>query len=1041
MANATKTFLIVATVFASSVCQSGKARSELENPEIFQINREAPRASITRFASEKDSKFKERADSPFYLSLNGDWKFKWVPKPSDRPVGFESPSYDISNWGTIPVPSNWELEGHGIPIYTNLVYPFPAAPPRIDASDNPVGSYRREFTVPVDWEGKNIHLSLGAVRSAFYLWINGEKVGYSEGSKTEAEFKINKYLKEGSNTLALEVYRWSDASYIEDQDFWRLSGIERDIWLYATNRATLNDLTIEANLGDQYKDGLFSADFELANSGDEAKKVTLTASLEDGSKRLLEFQRDVELPATSSKVFSFEETIHDVRKWTAETPELYGLTVTVSPEEEDSEVSFFDVGFRRVEIKDAQLLVNGKAIYLKGVNLHDHHPVSGHIMEDDLTLKDLTLMKENNINAIRCSHYPKADEFYALCDRFGFYVIDEANIEVHGMGTTNQGEFDESVHPAYLPEWEGAFIDRIERMYERSKNHPSIIIWSLGNEAGNGRNQFAAYDWLKQKQSTRPVQYEGATQYANSDLQVPMYWKIDEMIEYAKMTPERPLIQCEYSHAMGNSLGNFQDYWDVIESYDIMQGGFIWDWVDQGLYAIDESGKPFWAYGGHLGGADLHHDQNFCLNGIVDADRTPHPALFEVKKVYQSIKFRNYDAATKNVDIYNGYFFTNLADFDVNWTLLKDGKEIARKDIGPIDIGPGETRRVRLNTPDLDLTEGEYFLNFSATLKLKKPLLEVGTELACEQFALSAPQFGMPRAKSFSELSVREIKDTLVVSGSDFEAVFERETGALSLLSYFGEQILKEGLKPNFWRAPTDNDFGYDMANTHAVWKRATESYEISSFSYNTNDGSVQVVAVQRLDGVKAQLQIEYNIYGDGTIVVSNELRGVSGSLPDLPRFGNNFVLQEEFSNATWYGRGPFENYSDRNTAAFIGEYNSKVKDLQFSYGRPQENGYRTDSRWLRLTNEDGLGIVIEAVGQVFGFNARHQYDSDFDPGQRKAQRRTSDIVRRSLVSINIDHSQMGVGGDNSWGARAHDKYLIQPVDHFFSYSISPIKK
>ncbi len=1041
MARASSLFLPFALAIACATANAN-GLNELETPEIFQINREAPQANFTRYANEDLSSSSTRADSSLYQSLNGTWKFNWSPKPADRPVGFEKPAFDVSAWDSTPVPSNWELEGYGIPIYTNLVYPFPKNPPHIPDTDNPVGSYRRSFTIPSNWDGKEIYLSFGAVRSAFYLWINGTKVGYSEGSKTEAEFKITDYLQDGSNTVALEVYRWSDASYLEDQDFWRLSGIERDVWLYATNKATLKDLSITANLDDRYENGKFATKFELANSDSEPRKIQLAATLSNGDDTVFTFRKTVNVPAGSAETISLEKTIPDVRKWTAETPELYSLSVSVDPENGDPEISVFDVGFRRIEIKNTQLLVNGKAVYLKGVNLHDHHPIKGHVMDPTVTLKDLQLMKENNINAIRCSHYPKEDSFYTLCDRLGFYVVDEANIEIHGMGTTNQGEFDESVHPAYRPEWKGAFLDRTQRMYERSKNHPSIIIWSLGNEAGNGQNQFATYEWLKKVQDTRPVQYEGATHYPNSDIQVPMYWKIEDMIAYAENDPKRPLIQCEYSHAMGNSVGNLQDYWDVIESYDIMQGGFIWDWVDQGLLAQDENGNPFWAYGGHLGGAHLQHDQNFCLNGLINADRTPHPALYEVGKVYQFIKFRDLDPENKTVEIENGYSFTSLEDFSISWEITKNGDHFASGTLPVLDIAPESSLRISLNTPNIDDSDNEYLLTLRASLRSEKQLLSAGAELAREQFALSSYDFAAALSDSSKHPNIEATETDLIVSGDGFQVGFDPKSGALSKLAYRGKSILKEPLTPNFWRAPTDNDFGYHMPKTHEVWKQATKEQELISFSHSSlDDGSIQIVANYKLPAVNAELAIVYTVSGDGSVLVNNELIGLSDSLPDLPRFGNNIILQEEFSNASWYGRGPFENYSDRKTAALIGNYQSTVDDLFFAYGRPQENGYKTDTRWLTLTNDEGNGIEIHAIGQAFGFNARHQYESDLDPGEEKAQRKTSDIVRRPLVSVNIDHAQMGVGGDNSWGYRQHDKYLIAPNDMSYSYLIIPIEK
>ncbi|MDQ8205672.1 glycoside hydrolase family 2 TIM barrel-domain containing protein, partial [Pelagicoccus sp. SDUM812003] len=493
----------------------------------------------------------------------------------------------------------------------------------------------------------------------------------------------------------------------------------------------------------------------------------------------------------------------------------------------------------------------------------------------------------------------------------------------------------------------------------------------------------------------------------------------------------------------GNSVGNLQDYWDVIESYDIMQGGFIWDWVDQGLLAHDENGNEYWAYGGHLGGAHLQHDQNFCLNGLINADRTPHPALFEVKKVYQFIKFKNYDPKTNSIEIANGFDFTSLADFQISWTLLENGVAIASRALPTLDIAPGESRRVTLDTPEYDESAGEYFLNLSATLSVKKPLLAVHTELASEQFALTSVVLtsATPKTSTNKNLNVDQQNSTLLVSGQGFQVAFDSQTGSLTELSYSGQQILKEALKPNFWRAPTDNDFGYHMPKTHAVWKQVTEKQRLSDFSHKRlSDGSIRVAARYDLPEVKGSLEIVYTVANDGSVLVENRLSNLSNKLPDLPRFGNNFILQEEFANASWYGRGPFENYSDRKTAAFIGRYDSSVSDLFFAYGRPQENGYRTDTRWLELTNDKGRGIAILAVDTPFGFNARHQYDSDFDPGTEKAQRKVSDIFHRPLVSVNIDHSQMGVGGDNSWGYRPHDQYLIAPRDLSYAYKITPVQ-
>ena len=557
---------------------------EWEDPEIFQINREAATASFYRYPNVEDALQNDHwENSPFYKSLNGNWSFHWSKNIAGRPPGFFQEDFDSSEWQTIPVPSNWELQGFGIPIYTNVIYPFPKNPPFIPHDDNNVGSYRRSFELPSNWENKEVFLHFGGVSGAMYIWVNGQKVGYNEGSKTPAEFAISNYLRPGSNSISVQVLRWSDASYMEDQDFWRLSGIDRDVYIYATNKITIKDFRVIADLDNDYKDGVFSLNVQIA--GKNTKGYTVEIKLLDGENTILDQPRTL---SKQENEIAIKQTLPDVKTWNAESPNLYTLILSLKDKKGiTQEATSMKIGFRKVEIKNNQFLVNGKAVLLKGVNLHDHDESTGHVISEQLTLKDLELMKQNNINAIRCSHYPKNPYFYRLCDQYGFYVVDEANIEIHGMGTTNQGldhnEKAKEIHPAYRPEWKAMHLDRTIRMFERDKNFTSIVTWSLGNEAGNGANFMATYAWLKKNDPTRPVQYEGATKYENTDIQAPMYATIEDMIAYAENDPKRPFIQCEYAHAMGNSVGNLQDYWDVIEKYDVLQGGFIWDWVDQGL--------------------------------------------------------------------------------------------------------------------------------------------------------------------------------------------------------------------------------------------------------------------------------------------------------------------------------------------------------------------------------------------------------------------------------------------------------------------------
>ncbi len=1033
---------------------------EWENPEIFQINREAPRATFYNYSS-KDKALSENdwKNSSFYKSLNGTWNFYYVDSVQARPSEFYKENFSLKGWDTITVPSNWEMHGFGIPIYTNIKYVFPKNPPFIQHNLDNVGSYKRDFNIPSNWKDKNIYLHFAGVSGAMYVYINGVKVGYSEGSKTPAEFDISKYIKSGKNQIAVQVLRWSDASYIEDQDFWRLSGIERDVYLRADNPIKINDFRVGSDLVNNYKDGAFSLAVDLKNNTNKTEHRNLKVEILDANNQtVLTLNKLVAVKPSKSKV-SFEAVMANVKQWSAETPNLYLAIITLSDSNNEIvQTTSVKVGFRNIKIENNQFLINGKPILIKGVNLHDHDESTGHVISEELTIKDLTLMKLNNVNAIRCSHYPKNTFFYSLCDKYGFYVIDEANIETHGMGTTNQGldtnEEAKKIHPAYREVWKAAHMDRTIRMFERDKNHPSIVTWSLGNEAGNGENFYHTYKWLKEQDSTRPTQYEGATHYENTDIQASMYDRIPQLIKYAENNPKRPLILCEYSHAMGNSLGNFKDYWDIIRKYDVLQGGFIWDWVDQGLVAETEDGEKYWGYGGDFGAKDIQNDVNFCLNGIVNPDRSPHPGLEELKKVYQNILFSEVNFKTGQVKVTNEYFFTNLNKFKIYWELFKDGEKIKEDTISTIDLGPRASKVLDLSLPEINLNSGEYAINLIAQTNSELPLISKGYPIAKEQFL----------GGKFSPIFMSNIKDTLLFSSEEnnivfkskaFKVSFNIKTGMLSALDYGNGNIILQGIQPNFWRATTDNDFGFNMPKHFGVWKKATDNLSIASLlirngdevlevasvnerkHFNTNSVNLQVI--YNLPQDMAKIQMDYKIDASGQIKVKMSLVDVKSNLPNIPRFGTNFILKNNYNQVNWYGRGLQENYQDRKTSQFVGDYKASVTDLYFPYIRPQENGYRTDIRWVTFTDNKGKGIKILGP-ELLSFSAHHQYNSDFDAGETKQQRHTTDITKRDLVNVNIDNEQMGVGGDTSWGAKPFERYQIKAQNKSYSYSILPLK-
>ena len=1015
---------------------------EWENPEIFEINREEPTATFYSYKSSKEALInKDWQNSPYYKSLNGKWHFYYSNDVKSRPKRFYANDYNFSNWDLIETPSNWELKGYGIPFYTNIKYMFPANPPFIPHEQNNNGSYIKFFEISDEWSGKDIYLHFEGVSGAMYIWLNGEKVGYSEGSKTPAEFNVTKHLVEGKNKLSVQVMRWSDASYMEDQDFWRLSGIERDVYLYAQNKVSLKDFKVKADLINQFKDGDFKVDLKINNNSLKTRSAKITVKLLDDDKEIFKEEKNIKLDLGINNS-TFEKLISDVRHWTAESPHLYDLLIEIN--EEEVQATRISIGFRNIEIKNNQFLVNGKPILMKGVNLHDHHQKNGHVVSEDLLIKDLELMKKNNINSIRCSHYPKNPFFYRMCDKYGFYVIDEANIEIHGMGTTNQGLDNypkgKAIHPAYLPKWKNMHLDRTKRMYERDKNYPSIVIWSLGNEAGNGENLFSTYDWLKNNDNSRPVQYEGATKYSNTDIQVPMYPTIEQMKNYAENNPTRPLILCEYAHAMGNSVGNLQEYWDLIETYDIMQGGFIWDWVDQGILSKNEAGEEYWAYGGDLGGENYQNDKNFCNNGLVNPDRSSHPSLKEVKKVYQSIKFKMESIERKEILISNKYDFKNLNEFYFEWKLLKNGNQISIGRIKEFDLEPYKSKLIKIDIPEIDEL-GEYHLNIYAKKKFNEDLIPKDYSVAYDQFFLGGTRASLNEKLDKKSIKITQNKKRLDLIGEGFKVSFNKENGRLIEINYGNENILLEGIKPNFWRAPIDNDYGFSMPFKLKVWKQASKKQDFENIRVkNFKSQGVEIKTKYYMPNVKGFVEVIYNVNTNGKINVKTSLSEISNKLPILPLFGTNFIINESYDNAKWYGRGPHENYQDRKTSSLVGLYNYKVSQMYFPYIRPQENGNRTDTRWLSLSNSEGNGIIIEA-SNVFEFSSHHQYNDDFDGGNRKTQTHTYDINKRPLVNLNINYRQMGVGGDDSWGKQPHEEYKIKPENLSFNYSISPIRK
>ncbi|MAW93760.1 MULTISPECIES: glycoside hydrolase family 2 TIM barrel-domain containing protein [unclassified Leeuwenhoekiella] len=1023
-------YFILFTCFASLAQEV----NEWENPLVYERNKLEPHTDFIAYTNQKDARADVFSISPYYQSLNGTWKFNFVKKPEDRPQDFYETNFDDSNWDSISVPSNWELEGFGIPIYTNIDYPFPKNPPFVDNSYNPVGTYRRSFEIPETWDDKEVILNLSSVSGYARVFINGKEAGMTKVAKSPSEFDITSLLAKGKNKLAIQVFRWHDGSYLEDQDFWRLSGLEQDVFLYALPKTSIWDFFLKAGLENNYKDGVFNASVSLTNFDNAAQSGSLQLEIipANASKPVYSATKKF---TTAETPLNFQTTIKNVKSWSAETPNLYDVVLTLkNAAGKTLMLTSEQIGFRKIELKNAQLLVNGMPVLIKGVNLHIHDDVKGHVPSREVMLKDLKLMKQNNINAVRTSHYPQNPLWYKLCDQYGMYLVDEANIESHGMGANVHAVKNKDRHPAYQPEWFPSQMDRIQRLVERDKNHPSVIIWSLGNECGNGIFFPQAYDWVKERDTTRLVQFEQANEERNTDVVCPMYPTIDYMREYAAATDKyRPYIMCEYAHAMGNSTGNFTEYWDIIRSSDQMQGGFIWDWVDQGIKTEDDMGT-YWAYGGDLGGLNFQNDENFCANGLVSSNRTPHPALEEVKMVYQNVQF-DFDKESKKLSVFNEFDFTNLKEYQFKWELLEDGKVIETENFS-IAAAPHTSGSAKIKLPKLD-ADAEYLLNVNAFTKTATALVPAGHEIAKAQFSLTEPIFAT--TKTNQNLKVKTEGNQLVFDSGSIHGTFDLKTGMFK--SYTNGKITLEGLpQPYFWRAPTDNDFGNNMPEELNIWRSAHSNVTLQDVKVEKQtEAGLPIEVTYHLNDIDLPYTLAYVIQNDGSIRVTAKLDLKAKKLPELPRFGMRMQLPAGFDNLEYYGRGPEENYADRNSAAFIGIYKAQVDSLKMPYIRPQEYGYHTDTRWLKLTDASGRGIEVEGL-QPLSFSALPIKTEALDPGETKKNQHPTNLRYRDETTLHIDLAQRGLGGDTSWGAYPHPQYQLTKDGYSYSYMLKLIK-
>ncbi len=1028
---------------------SATAVEDWQDPEVFQKNRMPMAATYV-------------TDQQQTINLNGTWKFNFLQNPYESKNGFQEAGYDDSSWGTIPVPGLWEMNGYGDPLYVNNGFGwrghFKDNPPEVPYEDNHVGQYRKTVTVDKSWIGKQICICVGSATSNLRVWVNGKEVGYSEDSKLEARFDITKYIKEGENLIAMEIYRWCDGSYLEDQDFWRFGGIARGAYIYTREKLRIEDVNINAGM-----DGKLTVRAELTPGITEVAYEVLDAEGNTVASFGDPVAKKYEVSENGNVLLTSETSVSSPSLWSAETPYLYTLKVSAKTKKGVTESTSIDFGFRTVEIKNAQLLVNGKPVLIKGANRHELNPYKGYQLSEADMIKDILVMKTLNINAVRTCHYPDDPRWYALCDKYGLYVTDEGNIESHGMGYGPETL-------AKREDYKAAHLERDKRMVRRDFNHPSVIVWSLGNEAGNGANFEECYTWIKAADSSRPVHYEQAINSWNTDIYCPMYATYERCENYLKNNPERPLIQCEYAHAMGNSMGGLKEYWDLVRKYPSYQGGYIWDFMDQALWAPSDASKTgsdhFFAFGGDYNDYD-GGDASFNCNGIVAADRSYQPHSYEVAYQYRSIHTSPADKPY-SVKVYNENFFIDLSRYRMLWAVEVDGTEVLNGVVENLSVAPGETAVVEIGIDEADIPQGNACLNVSYVLKRQDGILPAGTQVAYDQIVLAESPVNASFSDKLPQLS--ETDGKYIFSGSlnytdsyysDWTASFDKSSGALCSYTIAGTEQLSAPLMPNFNRAVTENDLGARLQDRYGMWRKP--EFKLKNISV-VAEGSAYVVTVEYLPIAEAAtIVLKYKVHGDGTLEGRESMTdaGKLSEAPDMFRYGMRFAMPGRFSKIDFYGKGPWENYSDRQSSAMTGRYVQSVNEqYNYNYVRTQESGTKTGLSWFRLMDDNGMGLEItsdvkfSASALPFSiedldvaFLGPKKYAQNETNWQAAASQHSLDILAKAHESdrcngttyVCFDLVQMGVGCVNSWGALPRPEYLVKAEERSFNFVIRPL--